>query len=66
MASRTASPQQDKPSLRITRRYPAEYGLRDDQLFGAERWERQMFYPLLQSKREYSALKFGGRIYSDE
>jgi len=50
----------------ITRRYPAEYGLRDDQLFGAERWERQMFYPLLQSTREYSALKFGGKIFSDE
>jgi sterol desaturase/sphingolipid hydroxylase (fatty acid hydroxylase superfamily) len=50
----------------ITRRYPAEVGLRDDQLFGAERWDRQMFYPLLQSKREYSALKFGGKIYSDE
>ena len=50
----------------ITRRYPAEVGLRDDQLFGAERWDKQMFYPLLQSQREYSALKFGGRIYSDE
>ena len=50
----------------ITRRYPTEVGLRDDQLFGAERWDRQMFYPLLQSKREYSALKFGGKIYSDE
>jgi len=50
----------------ITRRYPAEVGLRDDQLFGAERWDKQMFYPLLQSKREYSALKFGGKIYSDE
>ena len=50
----------------ITRRYPAEVGLRDDQLFGAERWERQMFYPLLQSRREYTALKFGGKIYSDE
>jgi len=50
----------------ITRRYPAAVGLRDDQLFGAERWDKQMFYPLLQSKREYSALKFGGKIYSDE
>ncbi|HEY0587096.1 MAG TPA: sterol desaturase family protein [Pseudoduganella sp.] len=50
----------------ITRRYPAEVGLRDDQLFGAERWDKQMFYPLLQSKRDYSALKFGGKIYSDE
>ncbi|RXV64423.1 fatty acid hydroxylase family protein [Burkholderia stabilis] len=50
----------------ITRRYPAEVGLRDDQLFGAERWDHQMFYPLRQSKREYSALRFGGQIYSDE
>lgn len=50
----------------ITRRYPAEVGLRDDQLFGPERWDHQMFYPLVQSKREWSALKFGGRIYSDE
>lgn len=50
----------------ITRRYPAEVGLRDDQLFGAERWDKQMFYPLLQSKREHSALKFGGKIYSDD
>jgi sterol desaturase/sphingolipid hydroxylase (fatty acid hydroxylase superfamily) len=50
----------------ITRRYPAEVGLRDDQLFGPERWDYQMFYPLRQSEREWSALKFGGRIYSDE
>ncbi|MBN3791965.1 sterol desaturase family protein [Burkholderia sp. Ac-20353] len=50
----------------ITRRYPAEVGLRDDQLFGPERWDYQMFYPLRQSGREWSALKFGGRIYSDE
>ena len=50
----------------ITRKYPAEVGLRDDQLFGHERWDHQMFYPLLQSSREYSALKFGGQIYSDE
>ncbi|NMM04071.1 sterol desaturase family protein [Paraburkholderia sp. RP-4-7] len=50
----------------ITRKYPAEVGLRDDRLFGYERWDHQMFYPLLQSSREYSALKFGGQIYSDE
>jgi sterol desaturase/sphingolipid hydroxylase (fatty acid hydroxylase superfamily) len=50
----------------ITRRYPAEVGLRDDQLFGPERWDHQMFYPLRQSAREWSALKFGGRVYSDE
>jgi len=53
-------------SAYITRRYPAEVGLRDDQLFGQERWHHQMFYPLLQSRREHSALRFGGQIYSDD
>lgn len=32
-------------------------------LFGQERWYHRMFYPLLQSKREHWALKFGGTIY---
>jgi hypothetical protein len=49
----------------ITRQYPAAVGLRDDQLFGQERWYRQMFYPLFQSDRECSALKFGGTIYDE-
>ena len=49
----------------ITRRYPPAVGLRDDQLFGPERWYHQMFYPLLQSQREHSALKFGGTIYAE-
>ena len=53
-------------SAHITRRYPAEVGLRDDQLFGHEHWQHQMFYPFLQSRREYSALRFGGQIYSDD
>jgi sterol desaturase/sphingolipid hydroxylase (fatty acid hydroxylase superfamily) len=53
-------------SALITRRYPAQVGLRDDQLFGDERWYHQMFYPLIQSKRDHSALKFGGRAYADE
>jgi sterol desaturase/sphingolipid hydroxylase (fatty acid hydroxylase superfamily) len=53
-------------TARITRRYPAQYGLRDDRLFGDERWDFQMFYPLRQSRREHSALVFGGMIYSDE
>jgi sterol desaturase/sphingolipid hydroxylase (fatty acid hydroxylase superfamily) len=50
-------------SAHITRRYPPRVGLLDDQLFGDERWQHQMFYPLLQSRREHSALKFGGRAY---
>jgi hypothetical protein len=37
-------------------------GLIDDPLFGQERWYHQMFFPLLQSRREHSALRFGGSI----
>jgi sterol desaturase/sphingolipid hydroxylase (fatty acid hydroxylase superfamily) len=50
-------------SAHITRRYPARVGLIDDQLFGQERWQHQMFYPVLQSSREHSALRVGGRAY---
>jgi sterol desaturase/sphingolipid hydroxylase (fatty acid hydroxylase superfamily) len=50
-------------SAHITRRYPAQVGLIDDKLFGQERWYHQMLYPLLQSKREHTALKFGGSVY---
>ena len=53
-------------SAHITRKYPSQVGLIDDQKFGQERWHHQMFYPLLQSKREHTALKFGGRIYTEE
>ncbi|GAB7545138.1 sterol desaturase family protein [Cupriavidus sp. 8B] len=49
----------------ITRQYPAGIGLQDDLLFGQERWYIQMFYPLVQSHREHSALRFGGRAYED-
>ena len=52
-------------SAHITRQYPPAVGLRDDQLFGQERWYHQMFYPLFQSQREYSALKSGGMIYDE-
>jgi len=52
-------------SAHITQQFPPQVGLRDDQLFGAERWYHQMFYPLFQSKRECSALKFGGTIYDE-
>jgi len=53
-------------SALITRQYPEEVGLADDQLFGPERWYHQMFYPLLQSKREHSALRFNGEIYDGD
>jgi sterol desaturase/sphingolipid hydroxylase (fatty acid hydroxylase superfamily) len=49
-------------SAHITRQYPARVGLIDDKLFGQERWYHQMLYPVLQSKREHSALRFGGSI----
>ena len=52
-------------SAKITRQYPALVGLRDDQLFGHEKWYHQMFYPVLQSKRTATALKFGGIVYDD-
>ena len=52
-------------SAHITQKYPPQVGLRDDDLFGPERWYHQMFFPLFQSKREYTALKFGGKIYEE-
>jgi sterol desaturase/sphingolipid hydroxylase (fatty acid hydroxylase superfamily) len=50
----------------ITRRYPAQVGLQDDLVYGQERWYHQMFYPLLQSSREHSALRRGGRVIAEE
>jgi sterol desaturase/sphingolipid hydroxylase (fatty acid hydroxylase superfamily) len=50
-------------SAHITRQYPAKVGLVDDNLFGHERWYHQMFYPVVQSSRLHTALKFGGRAY---
>ncbi|MGH8336513.1 MAG: sterol desaturase family protein, partial [Gammaproteobacteria bacterium] len=50
----------------ITRQYPAEVGLKDDQLFGKERWFTEMFYPLLKSRREYSALVPNGKIFDED
>ncbi|HWV03942.1 sterol desaturase family protein [Ralstonia sp.] len=49
----------------ITRKYPAKIGLQDDVLFGAEPWTAQMFYPLVQSKREHSALRPGGAAVTE-
>ena len=50
----------------ITRRYPEKVGLQDDLVYGQERWYHQMFFPLLQSKREHSALRIGGRVVAEE
>lgn len=50
-------------SAHITRRYPEQVGLRDDELFGAEDWKNQMFFPVVQSDRAHTALKFGGSAY---
>ena len=52
-------------SAHITRRYPAQVGLIDDRLFGEEKWQHQMFYPVLQSQRAHSALRAGGKAYEE-
>ena len=52
-------------SAHITRQYPAKVGLRDDELFGKEKWPSEMFYPFAYSKREHSALVPGGKIYDE-
>lgn len=49
----------------ITRRYPAQVGLQDDLVHGQERWQHQMFFPLLQSKREQSSLRLGSRAQAE-
>jgi sterol desaturase/sphingolipid hydroxylase (fatty acid hydroxylase superfamily) len=49
----------------ITQKYPAEVGLRDDQLFGRESWWVQLFYPLFRSRRAHSALIPGGKPYEE-
>lgn len=53
-------------SAHITRQYPAQVGLRDDQIYGKERWFIEMFYPLINSKRPHSALARNGKIYAEE
>ena len=52
-------------SAYITQKYPAKVGLQDDLIFGKERWFTEMFYPILKSKREHSALTPGGKIYAE-
>ena len=49
----------------ITQQYPAQVGLRDDELFGKEKWWVELFYPVFRSKREHSALVPGGKPYDD-
>nr|CBA29370.1 hypothetical protein Csp_A11800 [Curvibacter putative symbiont of Hydra magnipapillata] len=53
-------------SAKITRQYPARVGLQDDLIYGKERWFTEMFYPVIQSKREHSALAPGGRANAVE
>ncbi|HEY4084099.1 MAG TPA: sterol desaturase family protein [Burkholderiaceae bacterium] len=52
-------------TAKITRQFPKSVGLMDDVMFGEEHWTHQMFYPFIQSKREHTALKFGGVAYED-
>jgi sterol desaturase/sphingolipid hydroxylase (fatty acid hydroxylase superfamily) len=47
----------------ITQRFPAQVGLKDDVLFGAEKWWVQLLYPVFRSKRVHSALVPGGKSY---
>lgn len=50
----------------ITQQYPAEVGLEGDKKYGHEQWNHQMFFPVLQSSRAHSALRFGGAEYAAE
>ena len=49
----------------ITRAYPAQVGLQDDLKYGQERWYHQMFYPVVHSTREHSALRPGALAISE-
>ncbi len=53
-------------SAKITRKYPARVGLQDDLIYGKERWFTEMFYPVIQSKREHSVLAPGGPVNAME
>jgi sterol desaturase/sphingolipid hydroxylase (fatty acid hydroxylase superfamily) len=52
-------------SAKITRQYPPQVGLMDDHVFGVERWQHQMFFPVLQSPRTHTVLKLGGRRHDE-
>lgn len=43
-------------TAKITRQYPADFGLADDRRHGAERWHIQVFYPLFRSRRNETVL----------
>lgn len=43
-------------TAKITRRYPADFGLPDDRRLGQEPWYVQVFYPLFRSKRAESVM----------
>jgi sterol desaturase/sphingolipid hydroxylase (fatty acid hydroxylase superfamily) len=43
-------------TARITRRFPPRVGLRDDLEHGPERWQVQLLFPVLKSRRGQSAL----------
>ncbi|MES2884143.1 MAG: sterol desaturase family protein [Pseudomonadota bacterium] len=43
-------------TAKITRQYPADFGLADDRRHGAEPWHVQVFYPLFRSRRAESVL----------
>jgi sterol desaturase/sphingolipid hydroxylase (fatty acid hydroxylase superfamily) len=49
----------------ITQQYPPAVGLQGDIVHGPERWFHEMFYPVLQSSRPHSALRFGGGEQAD-
>jgi sterol desaturase/sphingolipid hydroxylase (fatty acid hydroxylase superfamily) len=48
-------------SAHITQRFPPQVGLRDDLLFGAEKWWVQLLYPLFRSRRQHSVLVKNGK-----
>ncbi len=43
-------------TARITRQYPAEYGLKDDRRHGSEKWYTQLLFPLFRSRRAETVL----------
>ncbi len=45
-------------TARITRRYPAAYGLKDDRRHGPERWYTQLLYPIFRSRRKETVLGY--------
>lgn len=52
-------------SAHITQQYPPKVGLKDDELFGAEKWWVELFYPVFRSRRVHSALVPGGKPFDD-